>query len=362
MRHDCAGYRDDSVNAMSQAGSVLDVVERYHAQIVGPLLDRRIPGLAYAAGRLGGGSEVLGLDDATSRDHDWGLRLTLLVPLEQIAQVRDVLDAEVPGSFDGLPTRFATTWRPEPALGIDVTTVEEFVAGHLGFEATQALSVGEWLSVTGQQVLEVIAGPVFLDRPGTLTAVRERLAWYPDDIWMFAIAGAWRHVDEELPFVGRSATRGDELGSRVIAARIVRHLGSIAFLLDRRWAPYSKWFGSVLATLPTGAAIAPSLNGTLEATTWEAREAHIAEAIETLAVRQRALALPTPDRAVHPFHDRPFRTLGPFTDELLTSLGADFQELGAIGTVEQWSDSVPALLSSSWRTNAARGWLQRHDS
>lgn len=44
----------------------------FHADLVGPLLASAMPGLRYAAGRLGSGSDVVGLDDAMSRDHDWG--------------------------------------------------------------------------------------------------------------------------------------------------------------------------------------------------------------------------------------------------------------------------------------------------
>ncbi|WP_207944593.1 hypothetical protein [Actinomadura rubrisoli] len=51
----------------------------FHSDLVRPLLARAMPRLRYAAARLGSGSDVLGLDDAMSRDHDWGCRLTLLV-------------------------------------------------------------------------------------------------------------------------------------------------------------------------------------------------------------------------------------------------------------------------------------------
>lgn len=48
-----------------------DLARRYYDEVVEPILLGRWPGLPHAAGRLGSGSDVLGLDDATSRDHDW---------------------------------------------------------------------------------------------------------------------------------------------------------------------------------------------------------------------------------------------------------------------------------------------------
>ena len=76
----------------------------FHADVVGPLLARRLPRLRYAAGRLGSGSDVLGLDDATSRDHDWGCRLTLLVDEPDsgvLPQVSELLERELPDTYQG---------------------------------------------------------------------------------------------------------------------------------------------------------------------------------------------------------------------------------------------------------------------
>ena len=44
-----------------------DLARLFHAEVVGPWLARELPRLRYAAGRLGSGSDVLGLDDGTSR-------------------------------------------------------------------------------------------------------------------------------------------------------------------------------------------------------------------------------------------------------------------------------------------------------
>lgn len=51
-------------------GGGTELVRSYYEQVVAPLLAARWPGLPHAAGRLGSGSDVLGLDDAMSRDHD----------------------------------------------------------------------------------------------------------------------------------------------------------------------------------------------------------------------------------------------------------------------------------------------------
>src|SRR6266508_6574753 len=49
-----------------------------------------------------------------------------------------------------------------------------------------------------------------------------RFAWYPDQVWRWLLACQWRRLDQEEPFVQRTAEAGDDLGSAVIAARLVR--------------------------------------------------------------------------------------------------------------------------------------------
>lgn len=79
----------------------------FFADVVEPLLSRAVPGLAYAAARLGSGSDVLGVDDQMSRDHDWGCRLTLLVDEEardQVPRISQILEERLPERFGGVPS------------------------------------------------------------------------------------------------------------------------------------------------------------------------------------------------------------------------------------------------------------------
>jgi hypothetical protein len=86
------------------------------------------------------------------------------------------------------------------------------------------------------------------------------------------VATDWGRVAQELPFVGRAAERGDHLGSRVIAARLVAVAMHLAHLLERRWPPYAKWTGTNLARLPHAQVITEPLLETPEAQNGRSRE------------------------------------------------------------------------------------------
>ena len=122
------------------------------------------------------------------------------------------------------------------------------------------------------------------------------------------MAGQWRRVAQLEHFVGRTGSRGDDLGSRVIAASLVRDLMRLALLQERRYPPYWKWLGPAYAEL--GRPEEEALARTLAAGDWQAREAGLVEAYEAVARRHNELAVTEPvDPTVRAFWGRPFQRL-----------------------------------------------------
>jgi len=324
----------------------------YYEQLVGPAVDARWPGLPRAAGRLGSGSDVLGLDDAVSQDHDWGLRLNLLVSADIAAHVDAYLEETLPESFEGLPTRFRTTWDAHRRHRVQVQDVASFVHSRTGVDLRDPLSTDDWLMLTGQAVLEVTAGPVFVDTDGALTAARTALGWYPDEVWKYVIAADWARLAQELPFVGRTAEVGDDLGSRVITARLVDVATHLAHLIDRRWPPYSKWLGTSLTRLPRSHVVAEPLARALTSTHWRTREDGLVEAVRTLSRLQADAGLPTVDDPVEQFWDRAYRGI---RVEVLETLEKSIDDPAVralprgVGSADQWSHNADVLTNPSRR-------------
>ena len=328
---------------------------QFHADVVGPLLARERPGLRYAAGRLGSGSDVLGYDDATSRDHDWGCRLTLLVDEADQAAVPGVdalLERELPESYRGLPVRFGVTWNPGVRHQVQVATVAGFAVSRLGVDPTRPLTAADWLVLDSQAVLEVTAGPVFADQTAALGPARAGLRWYPPDVERYVLAAGWQRIEQQLAMVGRTAGRGDELGSRLLTAQLAGDLVALAFLVSREWAPYAKWRGTAFAALPVARRLGGLIDAALAGTCWPDREAGLAGACEVLLAAQRERGLPGPDQAITMFWDRPFRTvdlaiaaglLAGITDPQVRRLPR------GVGSAAQWIDSVDVLASPGRR-------------
>jgi hypothetical protein len=256
---------------------------------------------------LGDGSEVLGYDDEVSTDHDYGPRLQLfLTPGADAAAVRERLSG-LPTMFDGFPVVFADTDRHggTPCHQVEVTTPEAYFTQRLGVDPGDGMSVADWLLAPTQILASLTAGAVFHDPSGAVARRRAVLRWYPDDVWRYALAVAWLRIGQEEAFVGRAGGAGDDLGSRIVVARLARDLVRLAFLCERRWAPYSKWLGRAFADLPLAERLGPHLSTALAAADWRQREAALCAAMSILGKATNDLGLSEPvDPAPRRFHTR----------------------------------------------------------
>lgn len=316
----------------------IELARRFYTEAVQPLLEREFPGLPHAAALIGPGSEVLGFDTARSTDHDWGPRVQLfLSPDDDPPQLRDRLAYGLPDTFAGWP-------RVRP---VEVLDLGAFCAGRLGFDPRRGAGTHDWLTTPTQRLAELTGGAVFRDDTGELTAVRETLRWYPDDVWRFVLAGQWMRIGQEEPFVGRCGEVGDDLGSTVIAARLARDVMRLCLLMARRYPPYSKWLGTAFTRLPGVETIHDGLSAAMRASGWTEREAGLCLAYEAIAARHNALGLTPPlDPAVRPFYDRPFLVLdaGRYATALQATVADPaLRVLPLIGAVDQRVDSTDVL-------------------
>lgn len=344
-------------NAPRPAGPGIALARDYFVDVVEPLLDEQCKGVRYAAARVGTGSDVFGLDDRMSQDHDFGLRLQLFVSESDAPTVLTTLERHLPEVYRSRPVRFAFTGEAAPRLGVDVMSPQRFAHDRLGFDPTEPIAISQWLSVSGQAALELVAGEVFTDQVGDLGSMRSALEWYPDDIWRYVVACDWRRIDQEFPLMARAGDRGDELGSRAIAGRLVEVAVHLAFMLSQVWPPYSKWRGIAFQDLPIADQIAPCLHDSLSASDWHDRNDALGQALRQLADLQSLVGLPAPTPVVVPFWDRPYehinQTLVPAVMDSIVDPAVRELPVG-LGGIDQRTDNVDVLISPERRMAFSR--------
>ena len=324
----------------------LELARAFYEEAVAPLLGD----VPHSAGLLGTGSDVLGFDTERSTDHDWGPRLQLFVPVGDVAQVRERVETGLPDEFRGWPTRFG--WDDVPVTDhVVVTTLDAWLEERLGFDPRRGVEAKNWLATPQQILLEVTRGDVFHDGLGEFLPAREALVWYPDDVWLWLVACQWRRIDQEEPFVGRTAEVGDELGSRVLAARLARDVMRMCLLQERRYAPYAKWLGSAFRELAAFDELGGTLLELVATKDYETREVHLVDAMQVLAARHNALGITAPvDEAIGFFHDRPFRVLGSgrFYEACIAEVSDPWlHSLPLTGAIDQFADSTDVLSKPS---------------
>ena len=162
----------------------LELSRMLYEEEIEPIMERKFPGVPYAAATLGMCSEVLGLDDEISMDHEWGPRLTIYLSEQDhashAAAIQSAFQESLPPQFKGLDMM----WR-QP--GVDIHNTRETALYHVrvgtvggalrfcGGMAALPLQDVDWLRVSEQHLLEFTSGRVYRDDIGELTRAREAL-------------------------------------------------------------------------------------------------------------------------------------------------------------------------------------------
>jgi hypothetical protein len=279
----------------------LELSRLFYQEAVRPIIDATLPGLPHSAALVGRGSEVLGFDDEMSPDHYYSARILIFLRGEDDARHGKTIDEAL---RQGLPPRF----RDYP-IDFGYQTLRDFILEHLNFDIDNEIEPADWLTFSEQQLCMITGGAVYHDGIG-LQAVRDRFAYYPHDVWLYLLSAAWCRLHPEGNLVGRAGFVGDELGSALIGSRLVHDLMHLCFLMEKKYAPFSKWYGSAFARLACAAELSPRLWKALRAETWPERESALMAAYEQVAAMHNALGITEPVLTeVRQMWKRPFKVV-----------------------------------------------------
>ncbi len=344
----------------------LQLCEAFYHEAVRPVLDRHFLGLAHAARQAGwrlGGVGVrypaldgprLGTGKADPLPCRCRVRCVAYSPLPR--RWREYL----PHEFRGFSTDFArseveggsrvlrSVAHGPVAHGITITTVGRFFLDYLGVDVQTGLREVDWWLIPQQRLRTVACGRIFHDGLAALAPARDALRWYPHDLWCYLLACQWQRISQEEPFMARCGDVGDELGSRLVASRMVTELMRLCFLMERTYWPYNKWFGSAFSRLACADELTPIFHAVFDSHTWQAREQQLSAAYVALAHRHNALGLTEIiEPEVSPFFDRPYQVphAGRFVEALRNRITSDtVQNLPPhVGAVAQFVDSTDIL-------------------
>ncbi|MFX3633172.1 MAG: DUF4037 domain-containing protein [Candidatus Pristimantibacillus sp.] len=327
----------------------VELCRRFHSEVVEPVLADKFPYLHYSSALIGPGSEVLGYDTEMSTDHDWGPRVYLFLNEEDFGyseEIEAVLRERAPEQFYGFPI--------DASMSV-ITTVSRFIQTYLGVNIEEPMESVDWLTFPSQALLEITRGAVYRDDTGQLSVLRTQFNYYPHDIWLYLMASSWQRIGQEEHLMLRSGFTGDELGSAIIASRLVRDIINLCFLLERQYAPYPKWFGTAFNRLKCSDQLMPYLWAAQTATTWRDRESafnlayrHVSSIHNELGITEM---LPID---VSYFYDRPFKVMnGEGIARMISDQikGADIRQLAEkrlIGNIDQITDNTDFRNINRW--------------
>lgn len=331
----------------------LELARTFYAEVIRPLVP-----VSHAACLIGEGSEVLGYDTERSTDHEWGPRLQLFVAAADVDPILRLIDEVLPDSHRGYPTRWFSLATGQVGHHVEVGTTEDWLATKLPTIRLDP-DVAAWLAVPQQHLLQLTAGAVFHDDLGVITRLRATYRWYPADVWRWMISSQWHLIGNTEPLIGRTIETGDHRGAWMLTGRLSRLIMEMAFLQERRYRPYAKWFGRAFSDLEAGGTLGPLLDAALAAPPAIRADGPLQQALVQLAERHNRLELGEPviplisdfavqvNDAVRPY---PVLNTGPIIDATTAAISDPaLRNLPRIGSIDQLTHADDQLINfTSW--------------
>ena len=349
----------------------------FFEEAIKPIMTKHYPSLKYDAALIGPGSEVLGFDDRVSSDHHWGPRLQLFFSESDYTkfheEIKLLFQNQLPYQIYGYSTHWS---KPDPndsmnqfleskSSGlinhrIEIYSISSYLKQVFNITNTTLTDI-DWLVLPEQRLLEFTSGEVYCQGLNELPTVRKSLTYYPNNVWYYRLLSEWDHIAEEIAFVGRSASRGDDLGSRLVASRLVQRIIRLAFILSKKYIPYSKWFAYSFSLLPIATELQPILLDIVKSDNWRVREELLCSAYLLLLDKQNSLHI-TPEIRLKPikFHSRDQSVLDvhKIIVELKKRLKPPLTDIKySIGSVDQFIDDTHILTDASFAANARSFYL-----
>ena len=223
----------------------LDLSRAYFEQYGRPMMERDFADLLpyLAAGLAGSGSECFGFDDEVSQDHDFEPGFCIFLPGEDVVDRRSAFLLE--RAYAKLPKEFMGFQRSlmQPVGGArrGVLRISDFLMEKTGTPDGQ-LSTQQWMTVPEASLAEAVNGTLFFDNYGEMTAVREYMAYYPEEIRRKKLAGQLLLMAQSGQYNYMRCLRHGETGAAQLAVcEYVKSAMAVLFLLDGVYQPYYKW-------------------------------------------------------------------------------------------------------------------------
>ena len=232
----------------------IELSQKFYDSFGKPMLYEQFGDLLpfLAVGLIGSGSECFGYDDDISQDHDFEPGFCIFLPSEDVVDRRAAFLLE--RAYAKLPKEFMGFKRsvlsPVGGNRHGVLRTDDFLAEKIGTFGT-LLSDMQWLSVPEQSLAEVTNGVIFFDNRGDLTAARNALSYFPEDIrkkklashlLIMAQSGQYNYV--------RCLRHHEPAAAQLALYEFVNSALSVIFLLNKTYKPYYKWVFRAMRSLP----------------------------------------------------------------------------------------------------------------